>query len=123
MAQELRYIFFNWSEIIKAVADYRKKSGQPLPPGTVVRRALRRTPVIEIDIIVAGDSGGEWKVTCNAKELGAALIMHCIDSAVPLPIAKASKSLRLVGQELALVIAMGGSVEELESNLESVQAA
>lgn len=107
MAEELRYIFFNWSEIVRAIADHRRRNENPLPPGTIVKRELNKDPQVKMNLVIEGDTHGTTNLEFDAAELAAALIRFCLDSSVPLPVRNANKSLQVLGKKLALVVCIG----------------
>jgi hypothetical protein len=120
MATELRYIFFTWPEVVRAIANHRRKTGKRLPHGTVTLKVANRSGDVGVELVVTADLGGETTLDIEERELGAALVMYCIDTAIPLPVAKSSKSIRAFDDTIAMVVARGAPLRDMEELVERV---
>ncbi len=121
MPTELRHILFRPAEIIQAVREYHRRSRQPLPSGTVVSYAVETEEpagAIRLRIKLALDppAGQMYSKPSNAAQqdivvetasLAAAVILYCNMQHIPLP-ATAEKSLQRFGEQLGLVVTVGG---------------
>ena len=126
MPTELRHIVFRPAEVIQAVKEYYRRSRQPLPTGSVLSCAVeteKANGAIRFRIKIALDStdGHLYSRSAGTKEqdilietpnLAAALILYCNMRHVPLP-ARANKSLQRVGDQLALIVAVGSKCDSL----------
>ena len=104
MPSEMRYLVFATKEVVAAVRDYRRRRGQPMVPGQVVRCAVVADPDVSATVDVRSDADAKlYSVVLKSEELAAALIMYCINQRIPMP-AAATKSLQMFGDSLGLVI-------------------
>lgn len=114
MPSEVRHLLFRPAEVVQAVKEYHRRSGAPLPSGTVARcgpeaegggvrfritlvpdRARDRTPS-------AATEAARYEVVVEGPVLAAALILHCRDRGIPLA-ASAEKSLQRFGEQVCLI--------------------
>lgn len=113
MTVEIRYIAFTPNEVVRAVADYRRRRGKPLPVGPVTGLDVYASPAIEVSLKIAHpERGDERTVAVRAEQLAAALVLYCISSRIPVP-ARAQKTL-FAGRDGGVVLgyAMGLSSED-----------
>jgi hypothetical protein len=104
MPTEIRHIIFSNDEVVRAAIEYHKRTGSPLPPGTVIKIAFEREPVVRCAVHMGLDSDGSRQVHwIEETTLAAALIFFCINNRIPLP-TKAGKNLQMVGDHVALII-------------------
>jgi hypothetical protein len=105
MPHEIRHIIFSNEEVARALVDYHRRSGNPLPTGSV----LRCSPELQDGHVTAAlhmtvdQDGSRLAVPVTSNALAAALILFCINQRIPLP-TKAAKSLQMVGEQVGLVI-------------------
>ncbi len=105
MATEIRQILFNDGELVRAVSDFRKKRGGALPAGQIRSIALRDRPQIGVDLTISPDRDAPGvSVSLEGDELGAALVMYCINANIPLPATGVTKTLAMIDGRIALVI-------------------
>jgi hypothetical protein len=112
---EIRHLLFHESEVVSALAEFHRRAKDPLPSGTVVRFALFDQPAVRVEIEIARDETGERRkgIVVEKERLAAALILHCKMKRIPLP-ASAIKVLRIVQNQLALVVTIGATPEEAD---------
>ena len=116
MATEIRTIIFTQEEVLRSVTAFRKLKSKPLPPGTVFKYSLHGNPTIHLGLAIAVDGEERLEsVDITGKELGAALVMFCIENKIPLPARNATKSLRVFGKNLSLVISINATQQQLEA--------
>ena len=116
MATEIRTIIFTQDEVVRAVTALRRRKGVPLPSGTIFKFSLHGNPTIHLGLAIAVDGEDRLdSVDFDGKELGAALVMFCIENKIPLPARNATKSLRIIGSSLSLVIAINATPQQLEA--------
>ena len=111
MVSEIRHLLFRPFEVVQAVAEFSRRAGVPLPPGTVVRCSPENsgsgTPV-RFRIVIAPDETDQRadmshrEITIDSSTLAAALILYCHDRRIPLP-ASADKSLQQIGDQVCLM--------------------
>lgn len=103
MPIEVRYVMFTQTEVVKAILEFKKRRGEAMPQGSIVKFGMEGTSEPSFIIEIKGDDGIVQTVSVDNKPLTAALVMFCINTKIPLP-AKASKTLKVNGQKLALVV-------------------
>ncbi|ACJ00086.1 hypothetical protein [Rhodospirillum centenum] len=104
MPTEIRHIIFTGDEVIRALVEYHKRSGNPLPPGAVIRCQYESLPDLCCLLHLALDADGSRQVfRVERAPLAAALIFFCIHNRIPLP-TRATKQIQLLNEQLALVI-------------------
>ena len=115
MPSEIRHLLFHESEVVSALAEFHRRAKDPLPAGTVARFALFDQPSVRVEIEIARDETGERRkgIVVEKERLAAALILHCKMKKIPLP-ASAIKVLRIVQNQLALVVTIGATPEEAD---------
>ena len=113
---EVRTILFKQSEVIDALRIYRLRKGKPIPLGQTFKFVVEDDPGVRIALAVAV-KGEERLEHCEflAREIGAALVMHCIEQKIPLPANNATKALQIAGDCVALVVTIGAPTEQLGS--------
>ena len=109
MVSEVRHILFRPFEVVQAVAEFCRRSGEPLSPGTVIRCGPENTgpgTPIKFRMTVAPDEAGTPQeprdIVIDSPILAAALILYCRDRRIPLP-ATADKSLQQFGDQVCLM--------------------
>lgn len=116
MVSELRHIIFRPFEVVDAYREFCRRSGTPLPAGTVVGcgpEADGAGAPLRFRIVIApdaadGKAGAEAgdaprrEVVVDSATLAAALILYCRDRRIPLP-ASADKSLQRFGDQVCLL--------------------
>ena len=113
MVTETRHLIFQNHEVHRALADFQKHRGDPLPPGTIAGITLGRTPKIHCILEWDADEASERQSRLfQADELGAALIRYCIGKKIPLP-AKSPKVLQIFNGQIGLVISINLSEDAL----------
>ncbi len=118
MAAEIRTIIFEREEVVEAVTAFRRRKGTPLPPGEVFKFVLRHQPSISLALAFALKNPERLEnIEIDAPELGAALVMFCLDSKIPLPAKGATKRLQLFGESIGLVVSINTSSQQLEGFL------
>lgn len=103
MPTEVRYVMFTQPEVVKAIIEYKKRRGEAMPAGSIVKYGMEGATDPGYLIEIKGDDGIVQTMAIDNKPLTAALVMFCINSKIPLP-AKAGKQLKVNGQKLALVV-------------------
>ena len=120
MPTEVRHILFRPAEVIQAVREYCRRSGRPLPSGSVVSCAVEDNEAggaVRFRIKVALDAAGggmypkpseieQQDLVIESPNLAAALILYCNARHVPPP-ARAEKALQRFGEQLGLVVTVG----------------
>ncbi len=115
MPSELRQILFRPPEVVQAIREYQRRMRSPLPSGNITQCVTESDATgLRVRLIIALDdpasstaNGGEREIVVAEPTLAAALILHCRDRRTPLP-ASAEKSLRRFGDQLGLVLTVGG---------------
>ena len=118
MPSELRHVLFRPAEVVQAVKEYYRRSGAPLPSGSVVRCGPEgEGGGVRFRIALVPDrakghapappgEGARHEVLVEGPALAAALILHCRDRGIPLP-ASAEKSLQRLGERVCLIAIIG----------------
>ena len=121
MPTELRHILFRPAEILQAVREYHRRSRQPLPSGSVLSYAVETEETggavrLRIELALDPPAGqmysrlsdaAQQDILIEAPNLAAAVILYCNMQHIPLP-ASAEKSLQRFGEQLGLVVTVGG---------------
>ena len=116
MPGEIRLVIFNDAEVVIALTEFRKRRREPLPSSQDVAVTLRDKPRILVTLaIVPEGKKMPLEIVFEGEELAAALIMYCIDRKIPLPATGVSKTIRLVGDSVALQILKSVSKEQMEA--------
>ena len=107
MPTEVRHIFFQTAEIGQAVQELRRRTGKPIPPGSVISCAVEDDVGgrdMRFIMRVQPDKEGSAEIqVCAAKaEIAAAVILLCRTLKIPLPV-RASKNIELIGGKLGLI--------------------
>ena len=115
MPGEIRLIIFHDAEVLTALTEFRKRRKEPLPSSQEVEVTIRGKPRIMVTLaIVPGGKKMPLEFIFEGEELAAALIMYCIDRKIPLPATGVSKTIRLVGDSVALQILKSVSKEQMK---------
>ena len=111
MPTELRRISFDSDELIEAICDYDKYASQKLTCGFVVGLEIFDEPVVHVSVELKMYGEPETlKNKLEAKELGAALVMYCLNHNIPIP-ANSVRYLRKSGANIGLFISMNEAVD------------
>lgn len=103
MPIEIRHIIFSNEEVIRAVVDYHRRSGSPLPSGSIIRLELITEPVVRCGLHIGLDDGARQAHWVDNPTLAACLIFFCINQRIPLP-TKSAKQLHMMNDKVALVV-------------------
>jgi len=118
MASEIRTVIFSQNEVVRAITEFRKHIGRPLPRGSVFKFSIRDKPKLELKLAIAIEGQEKLEdVTVTADELGAAFVMFCISSRIPLPARDATKAIRALGDNLALIVSKNATTQQLSDFL------
>jgi|SRR5579883_418478 hypothetical protein len=103
MPTEMRRIVFSGEELRAALDGHRVRPERPLPPGVIAALRMEGDGLV---IDIAGAETPPVSVSLKAAEVGAALVNYCRHCKIPVP-KKATKSLALAGDRLALDVRIG----------------
>jgi hypothetical protein len=103
--RELRCLVFTEQEVIKAILDRRRRMNEPLPTGTVDKVVYQDGDNVETLLTVVHDDGTRETLTLPETEVAAALVAHCMNRRIPLPVAS-DKMLYIINGALTLMITM-----------------
>ena len=118
MPSEVRTITFRQAEVVQALNDYGKRKGQPLPKGTLFRFSAEANDSVHVTLAIAVDGEDRLEtVSFTSKEIGAALVMFCMKSKIPLPSREATKALQIAGDCVALVIKLNAGDAALSNHI------
>lgn len=105
MATEIRHIILNDAELVRAAATYRRRRGQPLPPGMVRTLETSAGEIMRLKLVIEDIHHGKTRdVYLEGDDLGAALVMFCIHNGIPLPATGATKALEMKDGRLVLTV-------------------
>ena len=114
MAAELRHIIFSKQEVIEAVQEYMRRSGERMPPGVVTRITVKSGEEIGILFQVTEDvSNRVHTFYVDGDKLTSALILHCKNIRIPLPY-KAQKRLQMVGSNISMLVSKNIPLENVQ---------
>ena len=123
MPSEVRHLLFRPAEVVQAVKEYHRRSGAPLPSGTVARcgpevedGGVRFRMTLVPDRVRGRTSSSSteaarYEVVVEGPVLAAALILHCRDRGIPLA-ASAQKSLQRFGEQVCLISIINAKPDE-----------
>ncbi len=116
MPGEVRHIIFSQLEILGALTEYRRRRSKPLPSSETVEVTIRDEPriIVTLELVPEGKQM-PLEYMFEGEELAAALIMFCIGRSIPLPATGVSKTIRLVGDNIALRILKDVTREQTEA--------
>lgn len=123
MPSEIRHILFSPAEVLDAVVQHARRSGRPLPAGSVINTevvvSVPGAPVrfrVEIapDIRRASADGPNPISEFQAEDLAVALLAYCRSRSIPIPM-RAEKALHKFGLRLGLVLTIGASPDDRAS--------
>ena len=116
MPGEVRHIIFSEVEVLSALTEYRRRRNKPLPSSEDVEVTVRDKPRIMVTLAIVPE-GKQIPIefVFEGEELAAALIMYCIGRKIPLPATGVSKTIRLVGDSIALQILKDVTTEQTEA--------
>ncbi|GAC1337995.1 MAG: hypothetical protein NVSMB18_03730 [Acetobacteraceae bacterium] len=107
MPSELRHLLFQPAEVVRALTNYHRRIGLPLPAGTIVScgpETVVSSGTARFRLRLTQDRNGgaaPQDFVIEGPALAAALILHCRDRGIPLP-ASAGKSLECIGNQICL---------------------
>jgi hypothetical protein len=123
MPTEIRHIIFKREELLTALTEYRARLGLPLAPAPTVTLDIVSGPELLITLELRSNDGKKpQQVTFEAEEIGAALIMFCINMKIPLPATSATKKVQMFGDSLGLVILKNLTDHQIEIITKQVEA-
>ncbi|MFV3073765.1 hypothetical protein [Niveispirillum fermenti] len=102
MPTEIRHILFSNDEVIRAVVEYHRRAGNPMPSGSVIRMEVMADPV-RCALHVGQDDGARQVHWVDNPTLAACLIFFCINQRIPLP-TKSAKQLHMMNDKITLVV-------------------
>lgn len=104
MPTEYRRMVFPNRELRQALTQYGGEGRDPFPPGDIISVSLPKGGGDTVQVTVL-DTARNVTFTADfpVAQIAAALIRYCIENKVPIP-KKSRKSLRLMGDNLALDI-------------------
>lgn len=108
--KELRCLVFTDQEVVNAVFDRRRKRAEASPAGMVTGVTFHQSPAgqgggVEAIIHVTDDYGDDRTMTVNETELAAALVNHCMNRKIPLPV-DSDKCIHIINGSATLMITM-----------------
>ncbi|MFD1624914.1 hypothetical protein [Azospirillum griseum] len=103
--RELRCLVFTEQEVVKAILDRRRRVNEPLPTGTVDKVTYEDGDNVETKLAITHDDGTRETLTLPETEVAAALVAHCMNRRIPLPVAS-DKMLYIINGALTLMITM-----------------
>lgn len=104
MPSEIRHIIFLQEEVIRAIIDYHRRSGNALPSGTIIKLSYEKEPTLRCALHIGVDADDSRQVVWIEEQiLAASLIFFCIQNKIPLP-TKASKTLQIINDQIALKV-------------------
>ncbi len=108
MSSEVRYILFNAGEVARAIAQFCTRRRAVFPTGSIVEFHIIVVPRLEVALTIATNDAAKGRVveTLNEDELTAALVLHCLNNRIPVPI-KAGKRVMAVAEGIILGLALG----------------
>jgi hypothetical protein len=108
MPTEMRHIVFTPNEVLRSITQYKHRRREPLPAGTISNLKIEERPDVHVVIFITDDNKRNTEeVMFQGAELAAALVMYCIERKIPLPAARAKKTLRVFDKQLGLEVAIG----------------
>src|SRR5258706_8479404 len=103
MPTEMRHIVFTPNEVWRSITQYRHRRREPLPAGTISNLRIEEKPDVHVVLYITADtSKTPEEIVFQGAELAAALVMFCIERKIPLPAARAKKTLRVFDRQLRL---------------------
>ena len=107
MPMEMRHIVFTSNEVLRSITQYRHRRREPLPAGTISNLRIVEKPDVHVVLSITGDTSKTAdELVFQGAELAAALVMFCIERKIPLPAARAKKTLRVFDKQLGLEVAI-----------------
>lgn len=103
--RELRCLVFTEQEVVKAIFDRRRRMNEPVPTGTVDKVVYMDGDSVDTELSIVHDDGTRESLTLPETEVAAALVGHCMNRRIPLPVAS-DKMLYIINGALTLMITM-----------------
>lgn len=111
MPTEFRRITFGVDDLIEAIVDYDKYGLQKFTCGCIVDVHIEDDPIISVLIeLKVFEQTKTVRIKQTAKEVGAALVMYCLNNNIPVP-TKAVRYLKKTGDKLALYLSLDEAIE------------
>lgn len=102
MAIETRQIVFSRGELLQALLLYWEHR-QELPNGGVETLTVSSGDVIQVTAVFSTIGASKRTMVANEKDVGAALLLICLQQKVPIP-RKGKRTLTRVGNRIGLTI-------------------
>jgi hypothetical protein len=107
--KELRCLVFSDQEVAGAVFDRRRKRAEAVPTGMVMGVTFHQPPAgeggLEAMIRLTDDFGDDRVLSVDDTEIAAALVHHCMNRKIPLPV-DSDKSVHVINGSATLMITM-----------------
>ena len=107
--EELRCLVFSDREVVNAVFERRRKRAEAVPAGIVTGVTFHQSSVsragMEAVIHVTDDYGDDRVLTVDETEVAAALVHHCMNRKIPLPVVS-DKCVHVINGTATLMITM-----------------
>ena len=104
MVEEVRKILLNRDELLAAIGEYRRVTGEFMPNGTILGCSSPTPSTLKIGLDAL--YGSVTEITLDDKAVLEPVIKYCIDNKIVLP-RTARKVLRFEGDKAALHIFIG----------------
>lgn len=122
MPRELRYIIFAKEEALVALLNFARHRRKPIALGYARRLQIEGGPPVACTLVmhVGAEAGGRpaGEVVAQYRfdeiEIAAALVLACIDSGIPVPATRLRKSVRVLDDDLVLVMCKGVAAGTLD---------
>lgn len=104
MPTEIRHIIFQQDEVVRAIIDYHRRTGNQLPTGTIIKTSFEKEPTVRCGLHIGVDADNSRQIVWIEEQiLAAALIFFCIQNRIPLP-TKSTKILQVMNDQVALKV-------------------
>ncbi|HYE00026.1 MAG TPA: hypothetical protein VEH84_11635 [Alphaproteobacteria bacterium] len=104
MPTELRTILFKDAELVQALLQHMRRTGQALPNGQFRSIAIDAPADPTVTLEVMDDREGKLSTLAFRRdEIMAALVTYCLSHNIPLP-QDATKDVRILERQIALVV-------------------
>lgn len=115
MITEIRHLLFQNDDLMRALIEYRKNRGEPLPPGSIIGIEIEADQQeISCVLKIHSDKTDEKiELEFEHEEIREALITYCLYKKIPLP-AKVYKDLQTFGDRIGLFISLNLSDGEIK---------
>lgn len=106
MPTELRLLVFTKAEMVRALYALQTRRGDPLPDGRLDSVEVSEVGDIQVRLKIRALRHKWYELAFEEVDVAAALILHCINSSIPLPVS-AKKQLQRASGQVALVVTRG----------------